>query len=150
MSELRTTRKKETFTPTGENVKSSIFGRDVSYERVTPKENIAMPIDSKDIRDMLQIRTTLYFLTDGAVYTLDIESGESGRLFDTDAKMFANMTAVYIHMSLKAGSCAHMRRMAWQSLKLPYRFSFTTSVNNRAGREAHMNRASRLLCVPLF
>ncbi len=84
-----TGRKKETFTPSGDKVKSSIFGRNVSYEKITPNENCVLPIDSKDITDMLQIGTTLYFLTDGAIYTLDIESGQSGKLFDTDAEVFA-------------------------------------------------------------
>lgn len=37
---------------------------------------------------MVQIEKRLYFLTDGAVYTLDIESGKAGKLFDTDAAMF--------------------------------------------------------------
>ncbi len=89
MSSPGTTRKKETFIPSGDKVRSSIFGRNVSYEKVVPNENCVLPIDTKDITDMLQIGTSLYFLTDGAIYTLNIESGESGKLFDTDARVFA-------------------------------------------------------------
>ena len=80
---------KDKFTPSGQKVESSIFGRNVKYDAFTPAENISLPIESADIVDMLQIEKTLYFLTDGAVYTLNVETGTSGKLFDTDAAMFA-------------------------------------------------------------
>lgn len=82
--------KKGAFSPSGQKVESSIFGRNISYDGFTPAENIALPLESSDILDMLQIGKSLYFLTDGAVYTLDVESGASGKLFDTDATMFAS------------------------------------------------------------
>ena len=80
--------KNDTFTPSGQKVESSIFGRNVKYDAFTPAEGLALPIPSDEILDLVQIEKTLYFLTDGAVYTLDIETGASGKLFDTEATMF--------------------------------------------------------------
>ncbi len=86
----QTDAKKEiTPAPTGGKVESSIFGRNVSYDGFTPAENISLPVKSGEITDTVELEKTLYFLTDGAVYYLDIESGEQGRLFDTGAKMIA-------------------------------------------------------------
>ena len=70
-------------------VKSSIFGRNVKYDSFTPAEGLALPIPASDITDMAQAEETLYFLADSAVYSLDTVSGESGRLFETDAEMLA-------------------------------------------------------------
>lgn len=70
-------------------IESSIFGRKTEYNSFTPAENISLPINSDEITDMLQIEKTLYFLTDGAIYYLKLETGESSKLFDTDAGMFS-------------------------------------------------------------
>lgn len=70
-------------------VKSSIFGRNVKYDSFTPAEGLALPIPASDITDMAQTEETLCFLADSAVYSLDTVSGESGRLFETDAEMLA-------------------------------------------------------------
>lgn len=83
-----TSGKKGKFAPSGQEAKSSIFGRNVKYDAFTPDDALTLPIPSEEILDMVQIEKALYFLTDGAVYTLNIESGASGKLFDTDAKMF--------------------------------------------------------------
>ena len=82
-------KKKWSFTSTGEKAESSIFGRNVKYDAFTPADDLALPIPSDEILDMVQIEKALYFLTDGAVHSLNIESGESKKLFDTDAEMFA-------------------------------------------------------------
>lgn len=74
---------------TSQEFKSSIFGRNVKYDGFTPSESISLPIETSEIKDMLEIGMTLYFLTDGAVYYLNIETGESGKLFDTDARVIA-------------------------------------------------------------
>lgn len=87
--DLQSGRKDEAFSPTGERAESTIFGRSVRYDAYTPAEGLSLPIPSDEILGMLQIQTRLYFLTNGAVYTLDIESGMSEKLFDTDATMFA-------------------------------------------------------------
>lgn len=74
----------------GKSLTSSIFGRNLKYDEVTPAESFSLPIDISEITDMLQIGKSLYFLTYGSVYTLDIESGNPSKLFDTDATMFAS------------------------------------------------------------
>lgn len=100
--------KKDTFTPSGQKVESSIFGRNIKYDGFTPAENMSLPIDSADILDMLQIEKTLYFLTDGAVYTLELESGVSGKLFDTDATMFATYgDTLYTYAPESGKLCAY-------------------------------------------
>lgn len=81
--------KKDAFTTSGQKVESSIFGRSVKYDSFTPAGNIALPIEPAETLDMVQIEKCLYFLGDGAVYSLDIETGETKKLFDTDATMFA-------------------------------------------------------------
>lgn len=76
----------------GEIVKSaasSIFGRDIDYNAVTPAEGLALPISSDKILGMVQIEGRLYILGDGGVHSLDIENGESARLFDTSALSIA-------------------------------------------------------------
>ncbi len=64
---------------------SSVFGRSVKYYAVSPAEGLALPVPAAEIKDIAQIETALYLLTEGAVYFLDIKSGESGKLFDASA-----------------------------------------------------------------
>lgn len=100
--------KKDTFTPSGQKFESSIFGRNIKYDGFTPAENISLPIESSEIVDMLQIEKTLYFLTDGAVYTLNIESGASGKLFDTESTMFASYGGTLYTYAPESGKlCAY-------------------------------------------
>lgn len=66
-------------------IASSIFGNNVKYNALTPAEGLAVPIPSAEILDVVQIEKRLYFLGGGAVHSLDIETGESVRLFETDA-----------------------------------------------------------------
>ena len=68
-----------------QSITSSIFGRNVSYEAYTPATNLLLPIPSEQIIDMVQIEKKLYFLGDGAVDSLDTETGKSDKLFDTTA-----------------------------------------------------------------
>lgn len=70
-----------------QSITSSIFGRNVSYEAYTPDEGIALPISSSEIIDMVQIEKRLYILGNGSVYSLDLESGESVKLFETSAAL---------------------------------------------------------------
>lgn len=77
------------FTPTGEKIESSIFGRTVEYDGFTPSESCALPVDSGEISEMAEIGKTLSFLTDGALYYLDVETAESGKLLDTSAEIMA-------------------------------------------------------------
>ena len=74
---------------TAKSVKSSVFGRSVKYDAVAAAEGLALPTAASEIADMAQAEETLYFLADGAVYSLGIISGESVRLFETEAEMFA-------------------------------------------------------------
>ncbi len=71
-------------TITGANVESAIFDRDIDYNGFAPADGIALPIDSKDILDVVQIEKVLYLLSGDGVYTLNIESGESGKLIDIE------------------------------------------------------------------
>lgn len=86
-SDILTDRKKPAAEPS-KSFTSSIFGRNVKYDAFTPAEGLALPIPSDEIKDMVQIEKRLYFLGNGAVYTIDIETGEAKKLFDTDAEMF--------------------------------------------------------------
>lgn len=96
------------FTATGQKVESSIFGRNIKYNAFTPAEGLALPVSSDEITDMAQIEKRLYFLTDGALYTLDIGSGESGKLLDTDAKMFAaHGGSLYTYAPESGGLCEY-------------------------------------------
>ena len=88
-SDILTDRKKPAATEPSKSFTSSIFGRNVKYDAFTPAEGLALPIPSDEIVDIVQIEKALYFLTDGAVHSLDIESGETKKLFDTNATMFA-------------------------------------------------------------
>ena len=83
--EAVTKSKKDSFTPSGQKVESSVFGRNVKYNSFSPAENISLPIESTEILDAVQIEKRLYIIGSGAVHSLDIETGESARLFDTNA-----------------------------------------------------------------
>ena len=100
--------KKDKFTPSGQKVESSIFGRNIKYDGFTPAEGLSLPIPSDEILDMVQIERSLYFLTDGAVHSLNIESDESKKLFDTDATMFATYGGTLYTYAPESGKiCAY-------------------------------------------
>lgn len=113
---------KDDFTASGQKVEGSIFGRNVKYDGFTPAEGLALPVSSDEITDMTQIEKRLYFLTDGAVYALDIESGESGKLLDTDAEMFAaHGGSLYTYAPESGGLCeysAEGERLSEKTLEL--------------------------------
>ncbi len=78
---------------TGEPVKSaasSIFGRNVDYNAYTPAENLTLPIPSGEILNAVQIEKRLYILGNGGLHSLDTETGESARLFDTSSTIIAS------------------------------------------------------------
>ena len=56
---------------------SSIFRSDITYDSYTPAEDIALPVESSRIEDVLQIGKNLFIVSDDKVYSLDLESGES-------------------------------------------------------------------------
>lgn len=79
-------------------VTSSIFGRNVKYNSYTPAENLTLPIPSGEILNAVQIEKRLYLLGDGTVHSLDIETGESAKLFDTSATLLdANGRKLYTY-----------------------------------------------------
>lgn len=88
------------FTPTGQSVSSSIFGRNVKYDAWTPAKDIALPIDSSEILDMVEFEKVMYLLTADGVYSFDIESNESKKLvsFDSEHK------GTDIHISANGGN----------------------------------------------
>ncbi len=75
------------FVPSGEKVESAIFGRNISFNSYTPRKDIVLPVETKEIIDIVQINKNLYILVDGAVYSLNTETGDSIKLFDTASKM---------------------------------------------------------------
>ncbi len=81
--------KKPAATEPAKSFTSSIFGRKVDYNAVTPADGLTLPIAPEDIADMAQIENRLYFLGSGAVHSLDIETGEAARLFDTSTPTIA-------------------------------------------------------------
>lgn len=83
-------RKQAAFNESGKKAESSIFGRNIAYDAYFPASDTVLPISSDKISDMVQVEKRLYLLGDGAVYTLDIESGKSDKLFDTDSTMLAS------------------------------------------------------------
>ncbi|MBQ8623388.1 MAG: hypothetical protein IJ424_03305 [Oscillospiraceae bacterium] len=96
------------FMPTGESVTSSIFGRNVKYDRWSPAEGITLPVDSSEILDMIQIKKVMYFFTADGIYSLDIESGEGGKLIDTAADMFASHgETLYTYSNENGRLCAY-------------------------------------------
>ena len=79
----------EPFKPTGEKIESAIFGRSADFCALLPDENAAPPISSAEIKDTLEIGGRIYFLADGGVYYLNLETAEAGKLFETSAEMFS-------------------------------------------------------------
>lgn len=84
-SEITTDRKNSSVKSPSQPIASSISGKNVKYNAYTPAEGLAIPIPSSEILDVVQIEKTLYIVGDGAVYSLNTESGESSRLFETKA-----------------------------------------------------------------
>lgn len=72
------------FTPTGQSVSSSIFGRNTKYDAWTPAKDIVLPMDSSEIIDMVQVEKAMYLLIADGVYSFDIESNESKKAIDFD------------------------------------------------------------------
>ena len=92
------------FVPTGESVASSIFGRNTKYDAWTPAEDIALPVDSSEILDMIQIEKVMYLLSSDGVYSLDVETGESKKLIGTECELFASHGETLYTYSAENGS----------------------------------------------
>lgn len=90
-----------------------IFKKEVQYEAYTPLDDLYRPIGQSNVLDHVQIEKTLYIIGDGAVYSLNTESGESPRLFETNASeisardntlyLFDSQSAVIASYSLNGG-----------------------------------------------
>ena len=75
--------------PSG-SAESSVLGRKVEYAAYTPAEGLALPFDAGAVESAAQIEKIFYFLGEGAVYSLDTETGTSEKLFDTPADAIAS------------------------------------------------------------
>lgn len=75
-----------------------------SYSPITLKENISLPIPSSDISDTAQLGNCLYILGNGGVYSQNLETGESLRLFDSDCK-YINAYGGMLHLFLPEKGC---------------------------------------------
>lgn len=84
-SDILTDRKKPAAKDPAQPITSSVFGKNVDYNAYTPAEGLTLPIPSAEILDVVQIEKRLYLLGNGGIHSLDIESGESKKLFDTAA-----------------------------------------------------------------
>ncbi len=74
---------KKDFTPSGEKISSSIFGRNVKYDSWSIKDGLTLPVDSSEIIDTFQIEKLYFTHTADGVYSLNLETGESGKIIDS-------------------------------------------------------------------
>ncbi len=74
---------KGTFVPSGEKISSSIFGRNVKYDSWSIKEGLTLPVDSSEIIDTFQIEKLYFIHTAEGVFSLNLETGESGKIIDS-------------------------------------------------------------------
>ncbi|MBQ8624075.1 MAG: hypothetical protein IJ424_06890 [Oscillospiraceae bacterium] len=73
--------------------------RDVKYDGYTVASGITLPFESTVI-EHVQFEKTLYLLTDGGVYSLNTESGESKLLFEADYDSIAiHSDILYLYSS---------------------------------------------------
>lgn len=78
------------FKPSGQKVESTIFGRSIDFNPYTPHKDIVLPIETNKIIDLVQINKSLYILGDGAVYSLNTETGDNVKLFNTASKVLTS------------------------------------------------------------
>lgn len=74
------------------------------YTPIKLCENITLPIASAEILDAAQIGKTLYLLGSGGVYSLDLETGDSSRIFDTDCR-YLEAYGGLLHLFLPEEGC---------------------------------------------
>lgn len=76
---------------TDQNKSVNLFKDSVSYNSYSPAKDIALPIgDGLSALSHAQIEKTLYIIDGTAAYSLNIETGESARLFETAADSIAS------------------------------------------------------------
>lgn len=66
--------------PESQGLISSIFAKDVEYDSFTPSDNIALPVETSEITNVVQLEKTLFIAAADGIYSLNLESGESGQL----------------------------------------------------------------------
>lgn len=74
------------------------------YKPVEICAEISLPIDSGSILDTAKIGKCLYILGDGGVYSLNLETNESYRLFDSDC-LYINAYDGMLHLFLPEKGC---------------------------------------------
>ena len=83
-----------------ENSDSSLsqnLKEDVEYEAFAPLKDLSVPAEFSHFSDHTQIGKSLYTVSGGAVYCLNIETGESSKLFETGAsRISANCGVLYL------------------------------------------------------
>lgn len=95
------------FTPTGEKVESAVFGRSIKYDGWTPAAGLALPADSAEILNMIQIEKMLYLLANDGVYTLNLETGENAKLPDFADFIATHGTTLYTYTKENGALCAY-------------------------------------------
>ncbi len=74
------------------------------YKPFSISEEISLPVDSGSILDTAQIGSCLYILGDGGVYSLNLETNESSRLFDSNC-LYINAHGGMLHLFLPEKGC---------------------------------------------
>lgn len=73
--------------------------KDVSYDGYTVASNITLPFETA-VTEHVQYEKVLYILTDGGVYTLNTESGESAQIIEADYDSIAiHSDILYLYSS---------------------------------------------------
>ena len=73
------------------------FNKAVEYEAFSPLKDLSVPDEFSRFSDYAQIEKSLYIVSGGAVYCLNIETCESSKLFETGASQIsANGGVLYL------------------------------------------------------
>lgn len=71
------------------SVESQIFAKNIKYDSFTPADGIKLPVNGVEIKEFIQFEKSAYILGENSVYKLNIETGESEKLFNTSAGLMA-------------------------------------------------------------
>lgn len=74
------------------------------YKPFSISEEISLPVKTDRILDTAQLGSCLYILGDGGVYSLNLQTNESSRLFDSDC-LYINAYDGLLHLFLPEKGC---------------------------------------------
>lgn len=82
------------------------FNKAVEYEAFSPLKDLSVPDEFSRFSDYAQIEKSLYIVSGGAVYCLNIETGESSKLFETGASRISASGGVLYLFDPQSGNIA--------------------------------------------